>query len=148
MIQTGFQCARAARTVCTASAPALKLGMSTRWLEETGAIARILACARFGLDEARERTDARMLEDFRDVDGARPALLDALVDGNQLQRACPQVEETLVHLDGATVELGFADAAQALLDGIGGELGWGGGDLRAAQRRQFRKLGVEAARPL
>src|SRR6185437_5925956 len=106
-------------------------------------IAPILACAGFRLDQSRQRTHARMLEDLGDVDGAGPVLLDALMDRDQLQGAGTEVEEALIDLERAPLELGLADGAQALLDRIGGGERGGGGSLCPAQRRELCELGIE-----
>ena len=45
-----------------------------------------------------------MLEDLGDLDAAGPGALDALVDGDQLQRARPQIEEVLIDVDGAATQ--------------------------------------------
>ena len=59
---------------------------------------------------------ARVLEDISHVDESGIEPLDALMDGDELEGARPDVEQTLLDIDTAAIELALADAAQLLLD--------------------------------
>src|SRR5580698_8757658 len=93
-------------------------------------------------DETRQCGDARMIEDIGDIDQPRPQALDTFVDCDQLERTGADVEQTLVGVDAAAIQLLFADAAQLLRDGVAVDACH---RLPGAQPRQLRQLGAEGA---
>src|ERR1700676_1569846 len=67
-------------------------------------------------DKGRQRRNTRVIEDFGDIDQPRPPSLDAFMNSDQLQRAGADIEQTLIKLNAAAVELLLADGAQLLRD--------------------------------